>query len=116
MDKFQLCYNGMLHTHTECPTDKLKTRIFSYLAYGKRNIGQIRSSDGEGQEEDKEMNTKNRRQVTKCLQSEIFLVHSHKLSTHRNKVTMVTIRTMVTSANKVVIKEQRSPCKVSCYF
>ena len=35
--------------HTECLTDKLKTKIFSYLAYDKRNIGQIRSSDGEGQ-------------------------------------------------------------------
>jgi hypothetical protein len=79
--------------------------VFSYLAYGKRNIGQIRSSDGEGQEEDKKMNTKNRRQVRKRLQSETFLAHSHELSIHRNTVTIVTIKTILTSATKVVLKQ-----------
>jgi hypothetical protein len=40
-----------------------KTIIFSYLAYGKQNTGQISSSDGEGQEQDKEMNMKESRHV-----------------------------------------------------
>jgi hypothetical protein len=62
------------------------------------------------------MNTKDRRQVRKCMQSETFLVPSHKLSIHRNMVTMVTIKTMVKLATKVVIKVHRSLCKESCYF